>query len=336
MKIDCYTHFSFERYLAFLEKNSKNSFPYATLFRYLKTMLDVGSRLALMEKYGVDKHVIVPFPWIESVKEVYDDPIKSKEAACILNDELAGLVGKYPDRFIPVAAIPTTNRDTMLSEYERAIHKLKFKGIYLVVGPTVRPVDDPMYGDLFQQAVRDQVPVWLHPSRPVTYSDYVTESTSKYGIWQSIGWLMDSSTAMIRLTLSGTFEKYKGIKFIIHHHGTLIGLFAKRLNAGFRLFKNIEAFRSETNLTEPYIDHFKNFYVDTATQGFEPLLIQNACMFFGVGHVLFGTDVPFDEKGGYDFTEQTISSIDAALISDADKERIFYKNIAQILNLGVD
>jgi len=59
-------------------------------------------------------------------------------------------------------------------------------------------------------------------------------------------------------------------------------------------------------------------------------------MFFGVGHVLFGTDVPFDEKGGYDFTERTIGSIDAALISDADKERIFYKNIAQILNLGTD
>jgi len=333
MKIDCYTHFSFERYLRYLERNCKNSFPFATLFRYLKTMLDVDSRLALMEKYHVDKHVIVPFPWIESVKEVYDDPNKAKEATSILNDELANLVNKYPDKFIPVAAIPTTNMGIMLSEYERAIYKLKFKGIYLVVGPTVRPIDEPIYDNLFQKAVHDNIPIWLHPSRPVTYSDYINESMSKYGIWQSIGWLMDSSTAMIRLTLSGTFDKYKGIKFIIHHHGALIGLFSKRLNAGFSLFKNIESFKSKTNLNEPYIDHFKNFYVDTATQGFEPLLIQNAYMFFGINHVLFGTDVPFDENGGYNFTDETISSINAALISDADKEKIFYKNIVQLLNL---
>ncbi|HOA82463.1 MAG TPA: amidohydrolase family protein [Thermodesulfovibrio thiophilus] len=335
MKIDCYTHFSFETYLKYLERNSKTPFSYGTLFRYLKTMLDVDSRLALMEKYQVDKHVIIPLPWIESVKEVYEDSVKAHEAAKILNNELANLVNKFSDKFIPVGVIPTTNIDIMLAEYERVIYNLKFKGIYLVVGPTVRPIDDSLYDSLFKKAVQDNVPVWLHPSRPITYSDYINESMSKYGIWQSIGWLMDSSTAMIRLTLSGAFEKYKGIKFIIHHHGALIGLFSKRLNAGFRLFKNLEAFKSTTTITEPFIEHFKNFYVDTATQGFEPLLIQNAYMFFGIDHVLFGTDVPFDENGGYNFTNETICSINSALISDADKEKIFYKNIVQILNLKV-
>jgi aminocarboxymuconate-semialdehyde decarboxylase len=179
----------------------------------------------------------------------------------------------------------------------------------------------------------DGVPIWLHPSRPITYSDYICENISKYGVWQSLGWLMDSSVPMVRLTMSGVFDKYKGIKFIIHHHGALIGLFAKRLNAGFTLFKNIKALKSETNISEPYIKHFKNFYVDTATQGFEPLLIQNACMFFGVDHVLFGTDVPFDDKGGYSFTEGSIDSINVAFISDEDKENIFYKNIKNIIRI---
>lgn len=333
MKIDSYAHFSFERYLQYLERHSSGPFGYAVLFRYLTTMLHVDSRLALMEKLGVDKQVLVPLPWIESVEEVYDDPIKAKEAARILNDELAELVNKYPERFIPVAVIPTTNRDTMLSEYERAVRELRFKGIYLEVGPTIRPIDDPIYGELFRKAADDGVPIWLHPSRPMTYSDYVNESLPKYGIWQSIGWLMDSSTAMIRLTLSGTFDKYKGIKFVIHHHGALIGLFSKRLDSGFRLFKNLEGFKSETNITEPYINHFKNFYVDTATQGFEPLLIQNAYMFFGADHVLFGTDVPFDESGGYNFTDESIRSVEAALIPDDDKEKIFFKNIVELLGL---
>jgi len=212
-----------------------------------------------MERHGVDQHVIVPLPWIESVPEVHADPGKAEEAAHILNDELAEMVSKYPHKFIPVAILPTTNQDVMLLEYERAIRTLKFKGVYLVCGPTVRPLDDPCYHDLFVQALRDDIPIWLHPSRPLTYSDYVGETASKYGIWQSLGWLMDSSTAMIRLTLSGTFDRYRGLKFVIHHHGAFIGLFAKRLNAGFTLFRHIEGFRSESPITEPFIDHFKNF-----------------------------------------------------------------------------
>ncbi len=333
MKIDCYTHFSFERYLSFLEGNSKKPYFFTDLFKYLPTMLNVNRRLNLMDTCGIDKHVIVPLPWIESVSEVYSNPNKASMAAQLLNNELAELVSQFPDRFVPVAAIPTTNKDTMLEEYERTIYKLKFVGIYLVVGPTVRPLDDEIYSDLFSKAAKDGTPIWLHPSRPITYSDYINENVSKYGVWQSLGWLMDSSTAMVRLTMSGVFDKYKNIKFIIHHHGALIGLFAKRLNAGFSLFKNIKAIKSETNISEPYINHFKNFYVDTATQGFEPLLVQNACMFFGIDHVLFGTDVPFDEKGGYDFTEGSINSINSAFISDDDKEKIFSINIQKVMKL---
>jgi len=104
-----------------------------------------------MEKYQVDKHVIIPLPWIESVKEVYEDSVKAHEAAKILNNELANLVNKYSDKFIPVAVIPTTNIDIMLAEYERVIYNLKFKGIYLVVGPTVRPIDDSVYDSLFKR-----------------------------------------------------------------------------------------------------------------------------------------------------------------------------------------
>lgn len=333
MKIDCYTHFSFESYLSFLEKNSMRPYFFADLFKFLPTMLNVNNRLALMDSCGVDKHVIVPFPWIESVPEVYNDVIKAKKSVQLLNNELADLTSQFPDRFVPVAAIPTTNKDTMLEEYERVIYNLKFKGIYLVVGPTVRPLDDEIYSDLFLKAAEDGTPIWLHPSRPATYSDYIGETVSKYGVWQSLGWLMDSSTAMIRLVMAGVFDKYNDIKFIIHHHGALIGLFAKRLNAGFTLFKNFKALKSETNISEPYINYFKKFYVDTATQGFEPLLIQNAYMFFGVDHVLFGTDVPFDDKGGYNFTEGSIDSINATFISDEDKEKIFYKNIKNIIRI---
>jgi aminocarboxymuconate-semialdehyde decarboxylase len=54
-------------------------------------------------------------------------------------------------------------------------------------------------------------------------------------------------------------------------------------------------------------------------------------MFFGIDHVLLGTDVPFDEKSGYNFTEESINSINSAFLSDGDREKIFYKNINRII-----
>ena len=96
---------------------------------------------------------------------------------------------------------------------------------------------------------------------------------SQFQVWQGLSWLLDTSTAMVRLVFNGLFDRYPGIKIIIHHHGALIPLFAQRLQYGWDYFEPNTGLRQPTSIRRPYIEHFKSS-IDTATQGNEPLLLQ--------------------------------------------------------------
>lgn len=45
--------------------------------------------------------------------------------------------------------------------------------------------------------------------------------------------------------------------------------------------------------------------------------------FFGVEHILFGTDYPYDIEGGDKVIRQTIDAVYRMNVSDANKEKIF-------------
>ncbi len=334
-RIDSYCHFSIMSVIDFLEKASK-SYPhiFRSLFANTPALINIEKRLALMDECGIDLSILVPLPWLETTPTVHADSKLCAEAARLFNDELATIVNKRPDRFIAVALLPTTDPEVMLEEFERAVRKLKLVGGFFVVGPTVKPPDHPHYEILYKKAVELNVPLWIHPSRPPEYPDYVGEKISQYQVWQTLSWLLDSSTAMVRLVFSGVYERHPDLKLIIHHHGALIPLFAKRMQYGWDYFEQNTGKKQPTPISRPYIDHFKKFYCDTATQGHEPLILKMAYDFFGPDHILFGSDGPMDATGGRAFTLDARKSVEDIGLSKADREKIFSQNILRLLKQG--
>jgi len=331
-RIDSYCHFSVMGVIEFLEKSS-NIYPhmFRSLFANTPTLINVDKRLALMDACGVDLSILIPLPWLETTPSVYTNPKQCAEAARLFNDELAVIVNKRPDRFLGVALLPTTDPEVMLAEFERAVRTLKLVGGFFVVGPSVKPPDHPHYEHLYKKAVELDVPLWMHPSRPPEYPDYVGEKISQYQIWQALSWLLDSSSAMVRLVFSGVYERYPDLKLIIHHHGALIPLFAKRMQYGWDYFEQNTGKKQPTSISRPYIDHFKKFYCDTATQGYEPLLLKMVYNFFGPDHILFGSDGPMDATGGRAFTMDAKMSVEDMGLSKRDRQKIFSRNILRLL-----
>jgi predicted TIM-barrel fold metal-dependent hydrolase len=334
-KIDVYSHFSFASLLDFLEEaGGQRPHIFRNLFLNNPNLVNVDQRLRFMDRHGVEMHVLVPLPWLEAAPVVYADPKLAAQAARLCNDELAKVVGQHPDRFLGVALLPTTSPEIMIAEFEYAVKALGFAGGFIVVGPTVKRPDHPDYEFLYQQAVEFDVPIWIHPSRPATYSDYADEKMSMYQVWQAFGWILDSSTAMVRLVFNGVFQRYPGLKLIIHHHGAMVPLFAKRLVEGCNYFECASGATFDTPISKPYIDHFRDFYCDTATQGFEPLLLQIAYLFFGPDRLLFGTDAPMDSQSGEVFGLEGDKSVDALQIPEEDRFKIYSGNARKLLKLS--
>jgi predicted TIM-barrel fold metal-dependent hydrolase len=214
-----------------------------------------------------------------------------------------------------------------------------------VCGYTVKPPDHPDLFDpasdetLYGKAVELDVPLWLHPAKPPVLGDYAGEDFppgpgSMFNIFQALSWLLDSSTAMVRMVFAGVFDKYPDLKVIIHHHGALIPLFAERMVYGWEFFEQNNGVPTSEIIEKPYIDHFKNFYCDTATQGFSPELLNIAIDFFGIDRMLFGTDAPMDATSGEIFTQTARDSVEATQLPTPDLKKIFSENTKRLIKMA--
>ncbi len=70
----------------------------------------------------------------------------------------------------------------------RAIDTLGARVVQILSSVNGRPLDDPEFFPVFRRmATHRKLPIWMHPVRPGTRSDYPAEERSRYGIWQGMG-----------------------------------------------------------------------------------------------------------------------------------------------------
>lgn len=337
-KIDAFSHVLPQEYYEALNERSGGSHVVAGMHEYLPALSDVDERLALMDRYDVDEQVLVPAnPPVETVA----DRVGAHELARTMNDGIADIVADHPDRFRGVATVPMNNPEAMVTELDRVVADLDLAGVLLytsidnrrdddphIEGPG-RPLDVPELEPFFERVAHHDVPVWLHPLRPKTNPDYIGERESKYVVWQMFGWPYELAAAMARLVFSGVMDRHD-LTVIAHHAGAMVPLVADRMAIHYDLFEATGT-DVETGVSRPYVEKFREFYVDTATFGNVPAL-RNVYEFFGPDHVLFGTDAPFDAEGGDLCTAENARAVTELNVSDDERERIFAGNVERLLD----
>jgi aminocarboxymuconate-semialdehyde decarboxylase len=157
--------------------------------------------------------------------------------------------------------------------------------------------------------------------------------SSRYVLWQTFGWPYETTICLARLIIAGYLDRYPGLRIIAHHGGGMIPHFAGRI----RQFLEYEGPMSDPSLgvalqvlKKPPLEYFKMLYVDTALFGAKHAM---HCVldFFGVDHVLFGTDMPFDPEQGPGFVRDTIADIEALSLNESALQRVFEGNARQML-----
>jgi predicted TIM-barrel fold metal-dependent hydrolase len=309
MKIDIFSHILTERYLSIYRKKApaiENQIEVLT-----PPVVDLQIRFRLMNRYP---DVLQMLTVANVPLEKFVSPKDAVELAQIANDELADLVLKYPDKFFgAVACLPMNDMDAALKEAERAITKLRLKGVQIYCRINGEPLDTPKFKPLYEKMAGYDLPIWIHPTTNEKLDNDI-------GIFS---WPFETTSAMFRLVRSGVFVEYPNIKFIVHHAGAMVPFFAERIRWVMSL------------VPQPYPnlhEHFRKFYNDTAVYGNTSALMC-AYDYFGADHLLFGTDAPLGPRWG--IVEDTIASIERMAIPDADKEKILKKNAVDLLKLAL-
>jgi predicted TIM-barrel fold metal-dependent hydrolase len=329
MKIDVAAHIMPPKYKEALFNKAPSGFYASQYVDVVPTLFDLDLRFQIMDKFEDYMQVLtIASPPIELAVGSKD----AVELAKVANDELAELVWKYPYRFAAaVACLPMNDFDAALREADRAINDLNFRGIQIFTNINGKPLDLPEFTPLYEKMASYNLPIWLHPVRPISAADYITEDHSKYSIWDMLGWPYDTSVAMTRLVLSGILEKFPTLKIITHHAGGMVSFFADRISEGYD-FNEREGFNYKQYLRKPVLDYYRMFYNDTAIYGCTAGLMC-AYAFWDAEHLLFGTDMPYDNQLGYRHIRETIRSIEEMAITDIEKKLIFEDNSKKIMRL---
>jgi len=352
-KIDAFCHFSSLEYFdLLLRSNGPNGaqglLRLREVVRKIEELRDPRARIRAMDETDINISILTSQPFIEMAPQVSIDPVKAMEAARFINDYMAQVIDDNRHRFKWVAQLPVNlpstpnNYALMIGELERCIANGAVGGCF-VVSPTTKPPDhedfigNPSTGKLglYGEAVRLKAPLWMHPARPPVFTDYTQlgPPLSKYNLYLTLGWPYDSSIAMAHIAFANAFGRYPELKIIVHHKGGLVHLLQNRLAQPLNLYYDIDTGVPD-NISAPYLDHFKNFYVDTVFMGnskSEMEIVKIAYDFFGPEKILFGTDAPYGARGGRDLIIEAKRSVEGLRVPRQRIEDIYSTNILKII-----
>ncbi len=209
-------------------------------------------------------------------------PALAAAFARIQNEQLAGLVKAYPDRFHAIATLPMQAPKLAADELRHAMRVLGLNGAQIGSNIAGKNLDDPELEPVWATAAELGAFILLHPINVAGI-----DRMGSYYLNNLVGNPLDTTIAAACLVFSGVLERYPTLKICLAHGGGFVPYQAGRFVHGWHV-------RTEPKkkLPKPPTDSLKRFYFDTITHSSEVLefLVGSA----GAGRVLLGSDYPFD------------------------------------------
>ncbi|MBD5356925.1 MAG: amidohydrolase [Bacteroides sp.] len=274
-----------------------------------------------MDEAGIDMEIVSytnPTQYITG-----DDAIAIAKVA---NDTLASLVSPYPNRFCAFATLPWSNPQAAADELRRTVKEHGFVGTLISGRPQTGNIflDDPIYYPVWEALTELDLPIYIHPN--YTTADVCKSYYSNLGdqfdcvlSTYGYGWHFEAGLQVIRMILSGVFEKYPKLKVISGHWGEMVPYYLPRLDQMFS--------SAVTGLKEVFSFYYKrNVYV-TPSGLYDNDSLQYCVGKLGIDHILFSADFPYiPMTGARPFMENAPLSVD-------DKEKFGSLNAEKLLHL---
>jgi uncharacterized protein len=280
---------------------------------------DIGAgRIKRMDEHGIDMQVLsygalAQFAPSDQVVALTQDA----------NNRLAEAIAANPTRLGGFAVLPWPDPHAAAAELDRAVTQLGLKGV-LTGRPGATFLDDPRYAPVLRKLNDLNVPLYIHPSVPLGdvqqayYSGFSPEVTAQFSLpgW---GWHHEAGVHVLRLILSGVFERYPALQVISGHWGEMVPFYLQRLDD--MLPPNLTGL--SRTITETYLNHV---WV-TPSGLFDLPHFQFIHSVIGADRIIWSVDYPYLTLDG---TREFLGELP---ISEEDREKIAHLNAEKLLSL---
>lgn len=277
---------------------------------------DIEGRLRHLDQVGVQRQVIsytVPFG--------YDYSLSAEEIRPLFqayNDDLAGLIQKYPDRFSGYAALPTADVAWAAHELERGHRELGLIGGSLPLNAFSTLEGAQVLAPIFAVAQKHRSHIFVHrgaasahiPGQP----EIIIPRDTAYARWSLIS---DSHLAAgaITLGLSDFLEPYPDVTVQIVMLGGSIPY----------VIEHIQQSARRSAQADP-IDKLRRLYLDPGPYSLTPRSVVSAVRALGADRILFGSDYGPNPDVG-----TGIKAIQESGLTEEELNLIFVENGRKLL-----
>ena len=238
-------------------------------------------RLKDMDRMGIDIQALSPAP---NQTYYWTEPGMGAELARAVNERIAQIVAKWPDRFVGLGTIPLQDPGLAVSELEYAVKKLGMRGVE--INPNVNGMDltDARLSleKFFAAAERLNAVIFMHP---IGYTQ--GERLMDHYFNNVIGNPLETTVAASHLIFDGVMERHPKLKVVLPHAGGYLAHYWARMDHAWKARPDCR-----TVLKKKPSRSLERMYFDTIA--FDPGMLQHMIERFGADHVLLGTDYPYD------------------------------------------
>ncbi|MBO0739103.1 MAG: amidohydrolase [Alphaproteobacteria bacterium] len=273
-------------------------------------------RIGDMDRMGIDIQAISPAP-----RQTYygADPDLGREAARAVNDFIAEICGRYPDRFVGLGTVPLQAPELAIAELERLHASLGFRGIEIMTHVAGEDLSAERFRKIFARCEELGLVVFMHP-------DGFTEARrfADHYFNNVIGNPLDSTVALHHLIFGGVLAQSPNLKLVVAHGGGFLPAYPGRID-------HAAAARPDCceRIRRMPTTYLKRVYFDALVYTHHQL--EYLVGEYGADHILMGTDYPAD-MGEVD----PIGMIEGAPgLDDAERRAILGRNAARLLNLEI-
>ncbi len=270
-------------------------------------------RIERMDEMGVDMQIL-------SVNPIffrhYLDAEHGVAASVAINDEIAGFVAQWPDRFTGYGALPMQDPARAVDELERVMSIEGMVGASVGTHVGGANWDEPQFFTVLEAAERLGAFVFFHPS-----DRRLEKHLPRYHLHNSIANPTETTIAIGSLIYGGVLDRLPNLKMLFAHGGGYACWAGARFDHGYKVRPeaqgNTELFPSE---------YLSRMWYDSLVHGYVNLrhLVDEV----GIDQVMLGTDFPADMG-----QPEPVAWIEGSDLNSTEQEAVLGHNVATLLGI---